>query len=97
LKLSKFNELCNTKWANGRGDVTGLHLTENSFDELYEDILKNRAGPVSIVHPHWNLINPVTRSEVQVRVIETDRDTVVVRYGGWKQSEKVTVDGLPCI
>jgi hypothetical protein len=96
MKLSKFTELCESKWADGRGDVQTLYLRENSFSELYEDIITNRAGPVSIVHPHWDLVNPATKSVVSVKTFDEDRDVAVVHYGGWKQSEKVDVDGLQC-
>jgi hypothetical protein len=95
MKLEKFNEVCKRKWDNGRGVVAELWLTEESFDELYADILIHRAGPVTIVHPHWSLLNPATKDEVKVRTYEGGRDLVLTHYRG-RRSEKRDADELPC-
>jgi hypothetical protein len=94
VKVAKFKELCAGYWADGRGNVTALHLTEDSFSELYEDILVNRS-PVTVVHPHWDLVNPITRELVPVKTC-SGPDSVTVQYGGWKKQVKVTIDELQC-
>jgi hypothetical protein len=93
VKLSKFHEICQQKWDNGRGDVQELYLRESSFDELWKDILVNRTRPVSILNASA-LLNPVTRSEVKIHTYGDLKDMVTVHYGGWKKSEKVDADGL---
>jgi hypothetical protein len=91
VNLAEFNQLCNQEWSNGRGEINVLYLSEASFDELYTDIFVNRAGPVSIVHPHWDLLNPITRQTVSVKTTDKDHDTMMVYYGGWKQNKTVVI------
>ena len=94
MKLDRFRELCEKHYANARGDLSAMWLTEDSFSELYEDILVNRAGPVSIVHPHWDLINPVTRTLVPVKTTNANHDWVHVHYrGGMKETVDLDVPG----
>lgn len=95
MKLERFNEICAKKWGNGRGVVAELWLTEESFDELYADILVNRVGRVTIVHPHWFLLNPETKDEVKVRTYNGGKDLVLTHYRG-RRSEKSDADELPC-
>lgn len=94
MELSKFTKLCHEKWDTGRGDVQELYLREESYDELWLDILINRTGPVSILNAS-SLVNPATRSEVKVRVIDADKDLAVVHYKAGRK-EQVHPDGLQC-
>ena len=96
MKLERFNEICVKKWGNGRGVVAELWLTEESFDELYADILVNRVGRVTIVHPHWFLLNPATKDEVKVRTYDGGKDLVLTHYRG-RRSEKSNADELRCL
>lgn len=92
MKLSKFHEMCQGRWDDGRGDVQELYLRENSFDELWQDILLSRTRPVSILNASA-LLNPVTRSEVRVRITKADRDFVMVHYKAGRK-EKADFNGL---
>jgi hypothetical protein len=93
VKLAKFSEICQQKWDDGRGDVQELHLREESFDELWTDILISRTRPVSLLNASA-LLNPVTRSEVRVRITKSSKDFILTYYkAGWK--EKADIDGLP--
>lgn len=92
MKLDKFHEICQEKWDNGRGDVQEIHLREESFDELWKDILVNRTRPVSILNA-TALLNPVTRSEVKIRITKADRDFAMVHYRAGRK-ERADADGL---
>jgi hypothetical protein len=92
MKLNKFNDICQAKWDDGRGDVQELHLRENSFDELWKDILVDRTRPVSILNASA-VLNHITRSEVRIRITKAPKDFVVVYYkAGWK--EKADIDDV---
>jgi hypothetical protein len=91
VKLAQFNQLCQSEWDNDRGVVAELWLSQDSFDELYTDIFVNRSGSVIIVHPHWDIINPITREAVKVKTCDSG-DTMVVYYGRWKQRRSVKLD-----
>lgn len=92
MKLDEFHDICAGKWENGRGDVQELHLREESFDELWRDILINRTRPVSLVNASA-LLNPLTRSEVRIRVTDAGKDFVIVHYRAGRR-EKADADGL---
>jgi hypothetical protein len=59
VTLDQFSALCDREWANGRGDVVGLRLTDGSYGELAREVL---AGSL----PLDAIVNPVTRSAVKV-------------------------------
>jgi hypothetical protein len=90
VKVTQFNELCESQWANGRGEVTELNLREDSFDELYKEIFVDRVTSVSVVYPHWDLVNPMTRGLVKVKTVK-DADSATVYYGPWKTPVKINV------
>lgn len=92
MKLNKFNELCQKKW-EGHGDVQELHLREESYDELWCDILVDGARPVSILNP-TAVLNPVTRSEVRIRITKADKDFILVHQRGKRHPVRDDVDGL---
>jgi len=94
MKLEKFNEICQKKWDDGRGDVQELHLREESFDELWTDILISRTRPVSILNASA-LLNPVTRSEVRIRITKASKDFILTHYKAGRK-ERADVDGLQC-
>ena len=91
MKLAKFKELCARYWADGKGDLSALYLSEESFSELYEDILLNRADRISIVHPHWHIVNPITRTEVRMQTWDEPKDQALIHYMG-RRSLKVNVE-----
>lgn len=89
MKLDKFHELCVQKWDDGKGDVQELHLREDSFDELWKDILLNRTRPVSLMSMSV-VLNPQTRSEVRLRITKGPHDFVVTYFrGGRKETDDV--------
>lgn len=94
MKLEKFDQLCKNKWDDGRGDVQELHLREESFDELWKDILISRTRPVSILNA-TALLNPVTRSEVKLRITKAEKDFAMVHYRAGRK-ERVDPNGLRC-
>lgn len=92
MKIEKFQKICQNKWDDGRGDVQELHLREESFDELWKDILISRTRPVSILNASA-VLNPATRSEVRIRITKADKDFVIVHYRAGRK-ERVDFDGL---
>lgn len=95
MKLAKFYDICKKKWDNGRGDVIEVHLTEESYGEFYKDLLIDRSDGLTaiIVHPSWNILNPVTRSEVKFRVAK-EHEFILTYYAGHCSESKDDVDGL---
>ena len=91
MDLRKFNELCQAKWDDGRGDVQELYLREESFDELFKDILVNRTRPVSLLNIRA-LLNPATRSEVVIKTTTANDFTVTYFRGGRK--ERTDIDDI---
>lgn len=90
MKLSRFDELCKARWDDARGDVQELHLREESFDELWKDILISRTRPVSILNASA-VLNPITRSEVRVRITKGPNDFTVTYFrGGRKETNDVS-------
>lgn len=89
MKLEKFHEICVSKWNDGRGDVQELWLREDSFDEFWKDTLISRSRPVSLVSMTV-LLNPLTRSEVRVRITKGPHDFVVAYFrGGRKETDDI--------
>lgn len=90
MKVEDFLNLCEAQWAADRGKVKEVHLREASFDELYEDVFLNRdkAVQVTIVHPNWDIVNPVTRELVSVNTTKLNYDYAIVHYGA-KQDKSV--------
>lgn len=56
MNLAQFNDLCWREWAQARGDVRSLALTDDSYEELAGDTAGGMAG----------MVNPVTRTTVKV-------------------------------
>ena len=81
MKLAGFNALCEREWAEARGDVTGLRLTDESLSEFETDLL---------IHP-FDLVNPVTRSVVKVTGGASEDSAEVYRYYGTPHPA-----GIPC-
>ena len=82
MKLDQFRALCDREWKQQpRGDVVGLRLTGDSYDELYLDILTD-GDPAwaSAVEAAIELVNPVTRSAVAVAGGDEDIDIVEVQH-----------------
>lgn len=92
MKLDKFHEICEQIWEDHRGDVQELHLREDSFDELWKDILLSRTRPMSILNASV-VLHPITRSEVRIRITKGMKDFVVAYYkAGMKK--RVDLDEL---
>ena len=95
MKTAAFTALCCREWAQeARGDVTGLTLTAESLRELAEDVVTDPfpAPKVLRIAEHdlgattsglslRRLVNPVTRSDVEVAGGAAG-DTATVRYMG---------------
>lgn len=89
MKLDKFHEVCMQKWEDHRGDVQELHLREDSFDELWKDILTSGTRPVSILNASA-VLNPQSRSEVRIRITKGPHDFVVTYFrGGRKETNDI--------
>ena len=94
MKLTEFQELCEREWGEARGYVTGLHLTDESYDELYRDVIMDggRTHPVPLIldidkselaalragERFPPLLNHITRTSVKVAK-GADEDTASVR------------------
>jgi len=94
VTLAEFRDLCEREWGEARGDVTGLCLTGESYEELFRDVIMDRDQ--SCVHFPLlvdesdlealrtggsvipRLVNPITRGPVKVTK-GTDSDTAEVR------------------
>ena len=64
MKAAGFTALCSREWAQeARGDVVGLTLTDDSLRELAEDVVTDPSGLRLSLNP---LVNPITRSDVEV-------------------------------
>jgi hypothetical protein len=88
VKLDQFHDVCQQRWEDAHGDVQELYLTEDSYDELWEDILVNRTRPVSLLNVSA-ILNSATRSEVRIRITKS-ADFVMVYYAAGRK-EKVNV------
>lgn len=82
MKLTEYRELCEREWGEARGDVTGLHLTDESYEELLRDVLMDggRTHPVPLIlnigkselaalragESFPPLLNHITRTQVKV-------------------------------
>jgi hypothetical protein len=85
VKIAEFNALCDREWANGRGDVTGLHLTDESFAELSLEALREaESAPLDVMlgaKPAASaVVNPVTRTVVKVQCGSVEDRAEVRRY-----------------
>ena len=94
MTLAEFRGLCEREWGEARGDVTGLSLTDESYDEFYRDVLMDggRTHPVPLVLSIDKselaalrageffppLLNHITRSPVKVTK-GADEDAASVR------------------
>lgn len=92
MKLEKFAELCKSKWDDGRGDMQELHLREESYSELLTDMLINRTRPVSLLNISA-VLNPITRSEVRIKVTAAPKDFTVTYFRGGRK-ERADVDDI---
>jgi len=81
VKLSQFRALCDREWRQeSRGDVTALHLTDDSYAELQREAIMDgefpgccelfieKAGAADARHgtAAVSFQNPVTRSPVKI-------------------------------
>ena len=97
MKLAEFDDLCQREWDRSRrGDVVSVSLTEASYEELGADIHASAPRlPYDLqdepcaCHPHVimshpiALVNPVTRTQVGIRVKASGaHDTARVRVMG---------------
>ena len=79
MKTAEFSDLCSREWAQeARGDVVGLTLTDDSLRELAEDVVTDPSGLRLSLNP---LVNPITRSDVEVAGGAAD-DTATVACMG---------------
>ena len=95
MKTAGFAALCSREWAQeARGDVVGLALTDDSLRELAEDVVTDPLpAPMVLRIPEHDLgatasglslshlVNPITRSDVEVAGGAPD-DTATVAYMG---------------
>lgn len=78
MKYAEFTALCQQEWLNGHGDLTGLSLTDESYQELAVDAIIDPAVivptvlrireedlPAMSAGELTELVNPVTRSTVR--------------------------------
>lgn len=94
MKLDKFYDVCRERWDDAHGDVQELHLTEDSYDELWKDILVNRTRPVSLLNVSA-ILNPLTRSEVRIRITKSSDFVMVYYKAGRKEKVNVPSSGTP--
>ena len=78
MKTAEFSDLCSREWAQeARGDVVGLTLTDDSLRELAEDLVTDPLPGRMVLRipegadpadgePLNPLVNPITRSDVEV-------------------------------
>jgi hypothetical protein len=71
MKINEFTGLCQREWEDGRGDVCGLSLTDDSLRELTVDAAAEGGIFSSPATDSAGLLltelpNPVTRSTVKV-------------------------------
>lgn len=94
MKTAEFADMCRREWMDGRGDLVGLSLTNDSLREFSEDVIANPLpGPLILRIPEGSapenitgislgpVVNPVTRSDVEVAG-DARVDAATVRYMG---------------
>ena len=95
MKLSEFKDLCDREWGEARGDVIGLALTDESYEELTTEALLEREGrtfsllvadselaAIRAGEAIPSLLNPVTLSAVKVtKGASIDSAEVTRHYG----------------
>jgi len=105
VNLAGFRELCEREWGEARGDVIGLRLTDESYEELTREALLERESTVfSLLVPESeleairsgesfpSLLNPVTLSAVAVTKGASVDSAEVYRYYGRPHPA-----GIPCM
>ena len=82
MKLAEFHALCEREWGEARGDVTGLHLTDESLGEFETDLLIHPDDRCRTLLNPVDVVNPITRSVVKVAGgASVDSAEVYRRYG----------------
>lgn len=84
MTVDEFNRLCRDEWEHGHGDVTTLHLTSQSGEELRQDMILSPGcdfflfsgidGICDDDPPLSRISNPITRTPVRIKDGETSRD-----------------------
>ena len=66
MKLDAFQRMCEHRWNCNQADLMSLSLTDDSYDELWLDVMLHPESPCTYKFFPGVVQNPITRTRVKI-------------------------------